>query len=107
MGRILRTDRATLRFGSTPAFLEKRADAKTPRSSSTPGRFVAYGPGGESPPVGAASEAGRAYIMPGMPPPGIPPGMPPPPPLSFSGFSATVASVVSSRAATLAAFWRA
>jgi len=41
-----------------------------------------------------------AYIMPGMPPPGMPPGAP-----SFSsGLSATMASVVSSRLATLAAF---
>ena len=45
------------------------------------------------------------YIMPGMPP--MPPmsGMPPPPPAPFSsGFSAIMASVVSSSDATLAAF---
>lgn len=47
---------------------------------------------------------GGFYIIPGIPPipPGIPPGAPPPP--FSSGISAIMASVVSSRLATLAAF---
>ena len=48
------------------------------------------------------SEAGTPYIMPSIPP--MPPGGIPAGPLSFFGFSATVASVVISNPAIDAAF---
>ena len=81
---------------------ERAQPGAASRRGRAPRRSQREGPGVETDSGALRFQCSAGYIIPGMPPP--PPGIAG---SSFFGFSATIASVVSSSDATLAAFWSA